>query len=135
MTREAFQGMRRILRPDGVLVINTFGRLSAGEDFFTSSLEQTLRAVFTSVEIHSAGNGNVFFVASPRPEMKPFQEPNFELVHDYCRSDALKAYQSKYSTDPSHGRILTDDFNPIDFYDAANREGWRRQMALSMQDL
>ncbi len=135
MTREAFQGMRRILRPEGVLVINTFGRLSAGEDFFTSSLEQTLRAAFTSVRIHSSGNGNIFFVASSRPELKPYQPPNFDLVHDSCRTMAQEAYESKYSTDPSHGRILTDDYNPVDFYDAANREGWRRQMALSMQDL
>jgi len=135
MTREAFQGMRRILRPEGVLVMNTFGSLTAGADFFTSSLEQTLRAVFPSVQIHSSGNGNIFFVASPRAELKPFHEPNYDLVHEDWKDDAKVAYESKQSTDPSHGRILTDDFNPVDFYDAANREGWRRRMALSMQDL
>jgi hypothetical protein len=32
-----------------------------------------------------------------------------------------------------NGRVLTDDFNPVDFFDAANREGIRRQLASSMR--
>jgi hypothetical protein len=29
-----------------------------------------------------------------------------------------------------HGLVLTDDYNPVEFYDAANRESLRRNLAL-----
>jgi hypothetical protein len=31
--------------------------------------------------------------------------------------------------------VLTDDFNPVEFYDARNREKLRRQLALSVREL
>jgi hypothetical protein len=37
--------------------------------------------------------------------------------------------------DPNAGIVLTDDFNPVEFYDAANREQHRRALALSIRDL
>ena len=33
------------------------------------------------------------------------------------------------------GIILTDDYNPVDFYDAPNRETHRRMLALSIKEL
>ena len=48
MTREAFASIRRVLRPGGTLVINSFGNLEDGRDFFTASLNRTLKAVFRS---------------------------------------------------------------------------------------
>ncbi len=66
MTREAFADMHRVLKPDGVLVINSFGRFDAGRDFMAASLDKTLKAVFRSVIIHASGNGNVFYVRVTR---------------------------------------------------------------------
>ena len=40
---------------------------------------------------------------------------------------------SVMDTNPDHGRVLTDDFNPIDFHDARNRESIRKNLALSMR--
>jgi predicted membrane-bound spermidine synthase len=57
MTREAFASMRRVLRPGGTLVINSFGNLEDGKDFFTASLNRTLQAVFPSVRMHTSGDG------------------------------------------------------------------------------
>jgi hypothetical protein len=31
--------------------------------------------------------------------------------------------------------VLTDDYNPVEFRDAPNREAWRRDIARSMQSL
>src|SRR6185295_9017109 len=59
MSREAFAAMRRVLKPGGVLVINTFGDTETGKDFFIASLDKTLKAVFHSVRIHTSGNGNI----------------------------------------------------------------------------
>jgi spermidine synthase len=134
MTREAFGAMRRVLNPHGTLVINAFGDFDSDRDFFVASLHRTLAAVFASVRILAAGNGNVFFVASARSPLEPFRTPDFDAMHPAVRHQARAAWESQYALDPSHGRVLTDDFNPVEFYDAANRERMRRQFAFSVRD-
>ena len=69
MTREAFASIRRVLRPGGTLVINSFGNLEDGKDFFAASLNKTLKAVFPGVRMHTSGDGGIFFVASDRPTL------------------------------------------------------------------
>lgn len=133
MTREAFQAIRRVLRPDGTLVINTFAELEPGRDFFAASLAKTLAAVFPSVRIHSAGGGNTLFVASPRTNLTMVHQPDLERVHPSCRWEVERAYAGLRETDPARGRILTDDYNPVEFYDAANRERTRRLLAQAMR--
>ena len=133
MTREAFDAMRRVLRPDGVLVINSFGDFSRDKDFLTASLDKTLKAVFRSVRIHASGNGNVFFVASDQPDLAIRNPPDLELAHPTIRHQVQGAFASIQQVNPRHGRVLTDDFNPVEFYDAANREAIRRQLASAMR--
>jgi len=133
MTREAFRGMQRCLRPEGTLVINTFAGLEAGRDFFGASLDQTLKKVFREVRIHAAGNGNVFFVASNRPELTLLHPPSFDHIPDSVRYRVEQAFEKIEQTRPEHGIVLTDNFNPVEFYDAANREETRRSLALGMQ--
>jgi spermidine synthase len=133
MTREAFVAMQRILRAEGVLVINSFGDFDRDKDFLTASLDRTLKAVFRSVRIHASGNGNVFFVASNQPELNLLHPPNLELAHPLIRHQITDAFASIQLVNPRHGRVLTDDFNPVDFYDAANRETIRRSLAASMR--
>jgi spermidine synthase len=135
MTKEAFAAMQHILRPEGVLVINSFGEFRSGRDFFTASLEKTLRTVFRSVRVHHAGNGNVFFVASDQSDLKVLHQPNLEQVHPSCRGSVEAAFDGLTQSDPQHGLVLTDDFNPVDFYDAANREAIRRHLASSMRTM
>src|SRR5262249_10005266 len=53
-TREAFSSIRRVLRPGGALVINSFGNLEPGHDFFVASLNRTLKSVFANVHLHTA---------------------------------------------------------------------------------
>jgi predicted membrane-bound spermidine synthase len=133
MTREAFAGVRRVLRPGGVLVINCFGKFETGKDYFTASLDKTLRAAFTSVVIHAAANGNTFFVAGAGPELKILRAPDLDRVHPIARGQVKSAFDTLRSVDPQQGRVLTDDFNPVDFFDAANREETRRSLAISMK--
>lgn len=133
MTREAFEAIRRVLRPHGTVVINTFAELEPGRDFFAASLAKTLAAVFPSVRIHSSGGGNTLFVASPRTNLAMVHEPDLEQVHPSCRWEVEQAYSGLRETDPNHGRVLTDDYNPVEFYDAANRERTRRYLAQAMR--
>ena len=82
-----------------------------------------------------AMKGNVFFVASQRPQLEILHPPDFARVHPNLRTTAERTFGELKTTNPQHGIVLTDDYNPIEFYDAANRESWRRQMALSMKSL
>jgi spermidine synthase len=142
MTREAFTAIRRVLKPGGVLVINSFGNFTPGEDFFTTSLFKTLTNVFTSVRIHTADGGNTFYIATDHPVLSMVNAPDLERVHSSQRTRAESAYAGVIEPGRDYhglalhlenGRVLTDDFNPVDFYDARNRERHRRQLALSMR--
>jgi hypothetical protein len=42
---------------------------------------------------------------------------------------------SSVRTDPGSGRILTDDYNPVEYFDARNREEVRKRLALAWKDL
>jgi spermidine synthase len=135
MTREAFAEMARLLGQSGVLVINSFGEFRPGRDYFLASLDKTLRAVFKNVHIHASGNGNVFFAASQR-DLRLHLRPHLKFPAD---TDLDSEFQSATTLapppDPNAGIVLTDDFNPVEFYDAANREQHRRALALSIRDL
>lgn len=134
MTREAFESMRQVLSPEGVLVINCFGGTGQGRDFFLASMMKTLRAAFPHVELRAAENGNAFFAASASP-LRLVRRLDPQTVHPMVRDAAVRVLSSTQETDPTHGRVLTDDFNPVEFYDAANRERLRKNLAQSMQDI
>jgi spermidine synthase len=144
MSREAFAQIRRVLKPGGVLTINAFASFKEGEDFFAASLYKTLTNVFPHVRIHSAGGGNTFYVASDHSLESFLREPALTRVHSVKSSEVRMAFagviepESARSTVflslvPEHGRVLTDDFNPVEFYDVRNRERVRRDLAISMR--
>jgi len=133
MTQEAFTAMQAVLKPGGTLVINTFGNLEQGKDFSTASLTKTLRAVFKNVKLHAEENeGNIFIVASDRPKLTFLREPDLTGIHPAVAGRVAATFSSVVQADLDHGRVLTDDFNPVEFYDATNRERLRRQWALVM---
>lgn len=134
MSREAFTAMQKLLRPGGTLVINSFGELDPARNFFTASLERTLQAVFKSVRIHTAFGGNVLLVASDTPNLQFVRQPDLSQVHPRALGATRLAMDNIVTSPPSKHRIrvLTDDFNPVEFYDAMNREGFRRNMVQGM---
>jgi spermidine synthase len=135
LTREAFTSIRKVLRPGGVLVINTFGNLAPGHDFFTASLDKTLKAVFAGVRIHTCGNGGIFFAATDHPEPEFVHRPDVSAVHEEARLDTQSAFGNLVTTAPESGRVLTDDYNPVEYYDAANREETRRRLAMRAKEM
>ncbi len=136
MTREAFASIHRALRPGGTLVINMFGDVQYGKDFFTVSLKKTLSAVFAGVRMHTSnGNDGTFFVATDRPDPEFVHPPNLDVVHPEVLRLTQRAYSGRVDTLSGNGRILTDDYNPVEFYDAKNREEIRRHLALNAKEL
>lgn len=134
MSREAFLGIKRVLKPDGVLVINTFVDFGSTKDFLGASLYKTLSSVFSSVRVHGARRANTIFVASARSDLAMLHEPDLSDVHRAALAEVREAYNSQWQPDPAYGIVLTDDFNPVDFHDAANREKYRRALALTMRN-
>jgi spermidine synthase len=133
MTKEAFENIRRVLKPKGVLVINSFGELEPGKNFFAASLFKTLNTVFPFVHAHGRpGRGNLFFAASAQP--LNFHEISTADAHPEVQSDVAICLGPPLPIDTKAGRVLTDDFNPVEFFDAANREAHRRILAFSIRD-
>ncbi len=130
MTREAFESMRQVLRPGGALVINSFGNLDPDRDFFSASLNRTLKRVFKSVRMSTCGDGGVFFAASDRPTTDFVRPPDVSGVHPVVLHDAQAAFVNVVNTPANHGLVLTDDYNPAEYFDARNRENIRRHLAL-----
>lgn len=129
MTREAFAQIARILEPDGVLVINSFGELVEGQDFFSGSLAKTLQAVFPEVRMHHIGAGNIYFVASRRTPLSPVRQPTLEGVHEAAAVWVHRSVANGGVPELAGGLVLTDDFNPADFHDADHRERVRRSLS------
>jgi spermidine synthase len=134
MSREAFTAVQRLLKPNGVLVINSFGDLAEGKDFFVASLDKTLKSVFQSVRIHceDAGSGNIFFVATDRPNAERLHNLDIGAIHPYREFEVVEAFNTIKETNPKSGIVLTDDFNPVEYYDASNREDFRKYLASAM---
>ncbi len=128
MTREAFQAMRRVLRPGGTLVINVYpARLEPGRDFFPASLVDTLRTVFPGVRVHEAAQ-QLFIAATDRAQPEFVHAPDFARMHPAIVGEARAAFANRDYLEPGDGQVLTDDFNPVEFYDARNREEARREL-------
>lgn len=135
LTHEAFASIRQVLRPGGTLVINSFANLSPGRDFFTASLSRTLKSVFPGVRIHYSTTGAAFFVASNRPLTGFAHAPEFAGIHPLVHGETAAAFAELVETAPDHGLVLTDDYNPVEFYDAHNREQVRRRLVEWAKDL
>ena len=80
-------------------------------------------------------SGNPLYVASPRAELKFVRQPDYSRVPMYMQGEVQETYTRLREPHPDHGRVLTDDYNPVEFYDAANRERTRRYLANAMRDL
>jgi spermidine synthase len=134
LTREAFQAIHRVLQPEGTLVINAFAHLDPGRDFFATSLQATLESVFPGIRIHN-GDGQLFIVATKRPNPEFLHAPNLSRVPGSLRAQAAATYQNRITIAADNGQVLTDDFNPVEYYDASNREETRRQLAQWAQSM
>jgi predicted membrane-bound spermidine synthase len=134
MTREAFASIALVMRPGGTLVINTFCNLESGQDFFAASLEKTLKSVFAGVRLHN-DDGQIYFVATKRNNPKFVRNPESDQIHPAVRSRVETAFTTVINTPLENGLILTDDFNPVEFHDAGNREILRRRFAQNAKEL
>ena len=55
----------------------------------------------------------------------------------FVRTNSTDGRDELYSLDSAtgHGRVLTDDYNPAEFYAARNREDIRRRLAMAAREM
>lgn len=129
---EAFDLMRKRLTRDGVLLINFLGINKKENTFVLSSLSKTLREVFNFVDVYVSDKYynespqiiNYTFVAyqenKDKEKMVTIKPPIFASF-----TKDLEGLLNRQITLSGDAIVLTDDYNPIDFYDMRTRERLR----------
>ncbi len=135
LSKEALLAAKLRMAPGGVLGINMWGNLK-GDSYMTASIVRTLKEVFRTVDIYpgfdstaSEGIGNLeLFAYDMAPvTVHPAQLAGYD-VHPMA-GDIRRLMYRKFEF-PAHtpAITLTDDYNPIDFYDVKTREINRRRI-------
>lgn len=131
---EAMRLLKARMTPNGVLAINLMGSLGE-RGFMTASVIKTVQAVFGQVQTHpvfaiQAKNafGNLVIVAHDGP-VRPLRADQFTAfpVHPMAAEGVRQGWKNTYRFPAgAPAMLLTDDYNPIDFYDLWLKEKVRR---------
>lgn len=135
LTLEALRGLAARVEPGGLIAINLIANLGS-ESFMTASVLRTLGQVFESVALYPAldptlgdGSGNVIVVGRHGPPLvfDPGRVESFPM-HPLAQRGAAGLGRSFRLAPDTPSMVLTDDFNPLDFRDAAVKERARRSI-------
>jgi spermidine synthase len=136
LSLEALRAVKGRMTERGVLAVNLVGSLRR-ETYMTASIVRTLEAVFRSVAIHpnfdpaeGEGTGNITVIArdvsGPPPDPNAFSGiPVHPLASERVVRGMARTFRFPEGTPAV---ILTDDYNPVDFYDTWLRERVRRNL-------
>lgn len=129
---EALHQMSERLTEKGVMGINLGGSLEI-KPFMTASIVHTLRQVFEQVEVYPVfgpeeTHGNLAIIAyqgKPRKKNTNLvtQQEIHPLAQQVVAANLLRQVEPLKTVPPI---VLTDDYNPIDFFDTWLREEIRR---------
>lgn len=133
---EALRLMKERMKPGGVFAFNFHGSLT-DRPFMTHSVIRTVREVFANVEVFllfdpAKGDryGNMVVVAyeGPRRAFNPEMAGRFP-VHPLAEAGVRSALRQPWQVPKDAPSIvLTDDYNPLDFYDVDLKETVRRNI-------
>jgi len=139
---EALRLVKERLTDRGILAINLIGSLTK-DNFMTSSIIRTLQRVFATVTLYpnfdpeaGDGNGNITVLAY-NAALPPFDRSLVASfpVHRFPTAEVNRFLGRTYTLPPdTPAVVLTDDYNPIDFYDVGLKE-WLRRNILDGVDL
>ncbi|MBL68442.1 MAG: hypothetical protein CMO74_08340 [Verrucomicrobiales bacterium] len=109
-TREAAEIFHGRLRPEGVLVVNTFGEFDPRQREMSAGFHKTLRTVFggLSVGAHASGQGNVFHVAVRGRDLELLRSPDFSGEHPAIQFELQMMWEGRREFDSAKGEVLSD---------------------------
>ena len=138
---EAVQLAKQRLAPNGIVAINLIGSLRHNT-LMTASVVKTLRNVFDQIAIYPAfdpatgdGSGNLEIIAydgAPRPlQLDRLGKLD---IHPLAETLVRRGMENPFSLPPqTPALVLSDDYNPVDFYDLWLKE-WVRKNILDSTD-
>ena len=122
-TKEAFQEMAKILKPDGILGINFLGFYQGEKSKTAISINKTLKTVFRYSDLYATKYNpgalkNLLFFASDKP-----------LAENLEREKILENLKViKLNFNLQDGIVLTDNYNPLDLRSIDVSETVRKMM-------
>ena len=126
---EALQLVKQRLHANGVLAVNLIGNVR-GNHYMTASVVRTLQSVFDQVELYptfdpngAESMGNLIVVAySGQARQLAGGEERFK-IHPHFDTGIRQLLGTRFHfPQGTPAMVLTDDYNPIDFYDSDLRE-------------
>lgn len=142
LSLEALRLLSQRLSPGGVVAINMIG--SIGENtYMTASVIKTLAVVFDHAELYPTfdvlpnnGVGNLILMAynGRSRSLQPQNAQRLRLAIHPRLDKSIREHlgtQFRFPAD-TPAMVLTDDYNPIDFYDSWLRERLRRDLLQGM---
>lgn len=133
---EAMRLLRDRLTPRGVLAINLAGSLTR-ETFMTASVVRTVRSIFETVQVYptfapesSEGWGNLAVIAydSPAVTLEPGAILRFPIHPMVLKNLGPVLGRTYRFPEGAPAIVLSDDYNPIDFYDLWLKEKIRKEV-------
>lgn len=131
LSLEALSLMRDRLRPNGVLAVNLIGSLKQ-ETFMTASVVKTLQSAFDVVDVFPTfdtkksanGVGNIALMAYQGQRRELQLDHNRFQSHPSVRQNVFANLGRRYEFPKgTPAMVLTDNYNPVDFFD-----GWLREL-------
>jgi len=117
LTREFFQLLKQRLTPGGAAAFNVHD----GTKLYPATLV-TLRAVFPTVDLYPSGTGETIMIATSAPPMdsETLARRALELQQRYkFRFDLSTIARRRLDNTPQpKAQVMTDDFAPVNLYDA-----------------
>jgi spermidine synthase len=121
LSQEMIVELKRLLKPDGMLVVNFVGFTQADKLKPVQSIARTLDAQFGQRRVFISMPGESFndyiFVMSDAP-LELEQRHGVEHVSAFLQ-------EREVSVDSKHGELITDDYNPLEFLQIAKAEYYR----------
>jgi spermidine synthase len=134
LSLEAMTLVKSHLTARGIVAINLAGSLKK-ETLMTASVIRTLEKVFTYVEVYPVfsptegeGCGNLEIVAYQQPTV-PFRPQGVQQfpVHRLAKEGVNRFIgKSFHLPDTAEALVLSDNYNPLDFYDLWLKENLRK---------
>lgn len=135
VTLEVFSRIKELLFENGVFAMNYLGFLKGENSIAWESLYKTLKLTFPFLEVYSTEEGerleNILFFGSKK-ELRIKVDIERECRDKLIRKLLLQMLKKRVEYSGKEGVVLTDDYNPIEFWTVSNSEAWRRNMLETM---
>lgn len=126
---EAFQLVSQVMKEDAVFGLNLIASIG-DEAYMTASVIKTLKQVFDNVDLYGTASlrsgsdtGNLVLLAYNGGQRYADASVLNRLdIYPGIRSDVSMSLAHRVEFPEQQAMVLTDDYNPIDFFDSSARE-------------